>query len=1853
MVSLEVTGAPDIIVEWDEAAGFEQGVIDFNPVFPDLFCGGRYPLTITIINDGSDDLTIDAMWADNDWFSFDPESPVISPHAEQDVVILFAPPANQPDDINCTLTIPSNDPDENPITISMHARAYLPPQIVVEPQLIEEALRTGEVADPILQISNDGDADLRWNIEYEITAEGAGRDANGRGIRNLSGAPARDDAGDLIAQFQPANLQQWHRTVCGWDWDNERMWITNYSGNNAAAFSHDANYENFNQEVMINGIGNNMDGCWADGYLFMPTSFTSSQVNRWDANGQNIGAINFPFGVCGMASDMDEEWLFVISGNDWSIQVYQLDGEGNVDPNAPIGAINNWRQFANNENPYGLEWVGNHREGQLWVTSPSNMRVHEILVDTDQWTCVEEFQNFVVFPNAENPYSGVGHDGEFLWSSGSNFNTVRIYDDGVNESRWLTIIPEEGVTVADQTTDVNIHLDAAGLVGGHYEASLHVLSNDVDFPDIEVIVSLDVTGAPDIEVTWEEGLGFPQEVNFNSGYPELYFGGPYPLDINVANIGTDMLHITDISVEGEAFSVIWDPETHTDIQYDTEFILPVIMNAPAAGDWEGTVTIECDDEDEPTIDIFVHGSASSPPRISLSRNLIEDELFTGDIRDYDVQITNEGQSPLHYEVEIEAQEPGERDANARGIRSLGGPARAEVARDRRGEPDDLDYEWRDNDENDGPEYEWIDIREAEGVRTFQLGDDQNTGQVALGFDFPFYDRVQNFIYIDSDAWVSLVNQSQQITIPRFPSADANWYYTFGICNGDWHGNMNGSGPLYFWTNNRDMAVITYHQWEDRGGGSHADFQVIMYSSGLVKMQYGAQFGNGNRFARDSHAGFNGGDGQHGMEIVPSGQGDGYLVEGRAIAFGPTSAFTNWISFEPKDHPGIEAGQTIEGFLTLDATGLLGGRYTAQVNFISNDPVNPGEEADAVIEVVMDVTGVANIDVTPGGPEENGEEGPVNFGIVYYGYPESVSVEVANVGTDDLELLEVLPDQNNGDFTVNADDFDGWILTAGEARNLNIWYAPTQENGEGDIEATLLFRTNDPRYPDGYPVHVAGTALVAPVLFLDPNELNEVVDEGDIAEPVVNISNDGGSTLDWEAEIEVIFEPNEGRDANGRGIRSLSNAGPRRDEVNLDGKLFANFQTNSVWGWLDDGMKQDPLLDENNFHSYRNAADWDNVDFEQYDVICVSAYSQQFNQQYANNLERFEAYIDGGGCAYFETGNTNQAILSPGGIYNDINGGAGNGQLIVSPDPNAENYSLFAEICHESQPNFWNEGEVIEGSSWLHSTYSRQQFDDRIDNGTIEWYQPIASVQNNVNSWGAITYGFGRGAVMTVGHPSAHCWFNYNQEGMWGSVGAEILFYLTEVGGAKWISMEPMDGSIAVGGNQDVIVALNGVDVLGGDYQADIHFISNDPENPDQVLTVNLHVNGRSVFLSEPAPESNLRFPLTYLDTSNPLPVTFQNGGSQAYTITGFNFDGDNPGDFATDLNGDLEVPPRGEVVVNFMFVPTATGERSATIHLVCDAMNVEGEDVFWNLSGNAMLPPALYTRPENVVPRQYVAAGGNAVDFGLILGNEEGNDRDVVRFEVGSRPVDEGRDASSRAIRSLSGSNVPGPRRDAPESAFLLIQGSNPWGYDMEQIFRNEQDLNYTRINTPDELRNVDLDNFGAMWVVGNEESSDWYQQYNNNAATIDQWVDDGGAYYMSTGTNTFDPAPVHPGGLVRTPQVYDNTGITQLTQEENLLFDLMDWDQGTRLAGNSFVHCVYEFNAIDNIENTDGAQIMVLTADNGQRPAVLNYNYGRGMCVVAGTTDGFLHAQPQQYIWGASGSAMLWYLDALANSSI
>ena len=235
-----------------------------------------------------------------------------------------------------------------------------------------------------------------------------------------------------------------------------------------------------------------------------------------------------------------------------------------------------------------------------------------------------------------------------------------------------------------------------------------------------------------------------------------------------------------------------------------------------------------------------------------------------------------------------------------------------------------------------------------------------------------------------------------------------------------------------------------------------------------------------------------------------------------------------------------------------------------------------------------------------------------------------------------------------------------------------------------------------------------------------------------------------------------------------------------------------------------------------------------------------------------------------------------------------------------------------------------------------------------------------------------------------------------------------------------------------------------------------------------------------------------------------------------------------------------------------------------------------------------------------------------------------------------------------------------GPRRDQPESNYLLVHQSNGWNYDLERIFQGVENLDYDRIQTPADLDNLDLFDYDCLYL-GNYQPDAWDGQYNERREMIEDWVDRGGTMYFSAGTNNHNNNRViFPGGLPyhwneqngdqsqnECPLAVgpdDNWFINYMNENDEFNFE---WVEGARMHGSGHAHGVIYQREIDEIDNCDWSQVLVM-GNPVNEPVSLVYSYGRGYCFVSTSVDGFLHANPQAYHWGRTGAGVLWYLDFL-----
>jgi len=541
-----------------------------------------------------------------------------------------------------------------------------------------------------------------------------------------------------------------------------------------------------------------------------------------------------------------------------------------------------------------------------------------------------------------------------------------------------------------------------------------------------------------------------------------------------------------------------------------------------------------------------------------------------------------------------------------------------------------------------------------------------------------------------------------------------------------------------------------------------------------------------------------------------------------------------ISYNPAEGL-LQAGDEVDISVTIDASRSIEGEYEADLHFQSDDPETP----DVVVSILLNVTRSPILFVR--WSQEIGFPNEINwndeFHDLFGGNQYNIIAELTNAGTEILVVENVFSD--NEVFTI---DFEDRVeIPPRETIESTITFNPPDNEPEV-YNGNFVIESNDPDN-ERIEIPLIGESFPPPHIDVDPTVIRFELVSGAIEEQLINIINTGETVLQGKISVEILDEPD--RDNGKRKVRGISNVDrPLRDPIAegaLNGLRFACFTDNSIWGWLDVGMRQDPLLNEDNFISFREENAFDDFVFEDYDALVINLYEQGFMNSYNANLERLTEYVHAGGGIYFETGSPSGNNL-PGEITNDQDIRGPNGEFLVSPDPNDQNYSRFAEILHGSEPRFWLEGEIIEGRPfWLISTYSHGQFENGIENRAIDWFQPIASIENVPGLWGAVTYGIGSGKVLTVGTRVGECWFNRNRNGgEWGSVAAEILYYLSS-GTLNWITVDPIRFELGGGVNTEIIVTINAEDLIDGDYLASILIESNDPGTPEVEVNISVMV----------------------------------------------------------------------------------------------------------------------------------------------------------------------------------------------------------------------------------------------------------------------------------------------------------------------------------------------------------------------------------------------------------------------------
>ncbi len=134
----------------------------------------------------------------------------------------------------------------------------------------------------------------------------------------------------------------------------------------------------------------------------------------------------------------------------------------------------------------------------------------------------------------------------------------------------------------------------------------------------------------------------------------------------------------------------------------------------------------------------------------------------------------------------------------------------------------------------------------------------------------------------------------------------------------------------------------------------------------------------------------------------------------------------------------------------------------------------------------------------------------------------------------------------------------------------------------------------------------------------------------------------------------------------------------------------------------------------------------------------------------------------------------------------------------------------------------------------------------------------------------------------------------------------------------WLSVNPTQGTVTAGDSVDITVTFDATGLYGGDYSADLIIASNDPDEPEVMVPVHLHVTGApDIILGGPEFDSTSTihwyssdattihtfYPPSFACGDGALTVTIDGDYNSSYEYADIYIEGDSIGTINPDVNG--------------------------------------------------------------------------------------------------------------------------------------------------------------------------------------------------------------------------------------------------------------------------------------------------------------------------------------------------------------
>ena len=1536
-ITLNVTGAPDI--------DLEVGNVNFEEVF----IGGTSLDSVLISNVGTDNLIISSISNSLSEFNVWANVMELAPEESTYLYVEFSPTSVI--SYSDLVEINSNDNDEGIVNIAVEGIGIEPPVIEVDPLSITADLFTGEEDIQIVTITNSGSADLIFsssvqNQSISLSTLKMTNSISTTGYNNSNELVSSDikgtypyAVGDFTdLQSSPVNLTCFAidpttGLMYGQQEGGYAYYVYNPSTDDWSALSSSPVYPS-----------NNGGATYSNGKIY--TSYTSnSTIGVYDITNDTWSTISGSSVSTGNITS-DNNYLYLIAGS--TFRRYDIVAGTWVTLNSPTTYISRWGGIKIYEGDIYVhsgdgsnDFLKYNILGETWETLPSlpsgavlgsaldtndgvyyaygsyggaNLYAYDIA--SGSWS-VSTFSSFSVYDGGLVYSSKPGESGLYLIQGERGTGFLKMELDAV--SSWISIDVYEGTVSSTFSTDINVTFNAFGLYGGTYEADLVIDNNDPLTPQVIVPITLNVTGAPDIDMDLE-GLNFE----------EVFIGGSSIDSVLISNVGTDNLIISSITNSVSEFNAWADV---LELAPEETTYLYIEFSPTSVLSYTDVIVINSNDVDESVLNISAEGSGIEPPIIEVDPLFVVSDLLTGEEENQIVTVTNSGSADLIFASSVQNQSISLSTLKMTNSLSTTGYNNSNklVSSDIEGT-----YPFAVGDFTD---------LQSSPVRITCFAIDPTTGlmygQQDRGYSYYVYDpSMDNWsalssspiyssnnggaaylngkIYtsytsnstigvydIGTDSWSTISGSS--LTTGNITSDNNYLYliadYTFrryDISSGTWTtlnspttyiNNWGGieiyEGNIYTHSGDGTTDFLKYNilgdSWEVLPSlPSGAVLGSAIDTNDGVYYAYGS-YGGTNLYAYDIASGswsvstfssfsvndggiaYSNKQGESGLYLIQGESGTGFLKMELASA-------ASWVSIDVSEGT-VSPTFSMDINLTLNAFGLYGGTYEADLIIDNNDPLAP----QVVVPITLNVTGA---------PDIAASISEIIYNDLYVGQTATDSVLIRNVGTEVLEIIEISTD--NALFTPT---FDKTSLQPFEESYLYVEYVPVEG---GDFSGIISIQTND--HDEEFTiVNVSGLAIEPSVLNLSDIAISQEMDYDETTITTISITNEG------KADLVYSFPDFNSRNVNTnyqaeslklkKGEKDPRPSQPVNYSAGEDGTFgYSWIDSNEITGpeyiWNDISSTGTPIsLSDDN--GYLLSLDFD---FSYYDEIKSSVYIS------SNGFLTFDA-SDPGSLSVNSFPNNDYPNDIIAAYWTDLNPANG-GQVYF------EMTNDMLVVQYNEVPFFGNSGS---SNTFQIILYKNGNIRFNYNNLTSGYYTAVG-IENSLGDDG-MTISFGD---------------SYLENGL------SILIRNNE---SFVTSISPSYGTIAPGMSQSIDIEFSSVGMESGIYNEQILLSTNDPFALESIIEAEMIVG----MMGQPqVDDSNISFGSLKINDSKSETVTLTNVGEGELKIldvymSGIVFNHNLIPGTTLDVNESVEI--------TLTFDPIEIGDFSSYLQISTDALN--------------------------------------------------------------------------------------------------------------------------------------------------------------------------------------------------------------------------------------------------------------------------------------------------------------------------